>query len=180
MSKLQSIIAMNPLDYINNNHLSYQQVKAINSIISCQTANMGSHRLTCECGHEKIVHNSCYNRHCPICGNFKKEMWIQKQQESLIPGHYFHLVFTIPDSLRSLAYYNQKAIYNLLYSAASKTIIDLSKDKLGVIPGFSLILHTWSQTLMFHPHIHYDKQVVMTRKFTCVANIRRLSDYCFT
>jgi len=148
------MIVMNPLDYINNNHLSYQQVKAINSIISCQTANMGSHRLTCECGHEKIVHNSCYNRHCPICGNFKKEMWIQKQQESLIPGHYFHLVFTIPDSLRSLAYYNQKVIYNLLYSAASKTIIDLSKDKLGVIPGFSLILHTWSQTLMFHPHIH--------------------------
>ncbi len=154
MSKLQSIIAMNPLDYINNNHLNYQQVKAINSIISCQTANMGSHRLTCECGHEKVVHNSCYNRHCPICGNFKKEMWVQKQQESLIPNHYFHLVFTIPDSLRSIAYYNQKIIYNLMYSASSKTITDLSKNKLGAIPGFSLILHTWSQTLMFHPHIH--------------------------
>lgn len=154
MSKLQSIIAMNPLDYINNKGLSFQQVKAINSIIGCQTASMGSHRLTCECGHEKIVHNSCYNRHCPICGNFKKEMWIQKQQESTIPNHYFHLVFTIPNMLRPLAYYNQKAIYNLMYGAASKTLLDLSKEKLGSIPGFSLILHTWSQTLTFHPHLH--------------------------
>lgn len=154
MSKLQSIISMNPIDYISKNNVSYQQCKAINAISSCQTSNMGSHRLTCECGHEKIVHNSCYNRHCPICGNFKKEMWIQKQQESMIPGHYFHLVFTLPDTLRSLAYYNQKIIYDLMYSATSKTILDLSKDKLGIIPGFSLILHTWSQTLIFHPHLH--------------------------
>lgn len=154
MNKLQSIIAINPIDYINSHHLSYQQVKAINAITSCQTSNMGSHRLSCECGHEKVVHNSCYNRHCPICGNFKKEMWIQKQQESLIPNHYFHLVFTIPDSLRSLTYYNQKALYNLMYQATSKTILDLSKSKLGAIPGFSLILHTWSQTMIFHPHLH--------------------------
>ncbi len=79
MNKIQSIISIKPGEYINNNHLSFQQLKAINNIISCQTSNMGSHRLTCECGHEKIVNNSCHNRHCPICGNFKKEMWIQKQ-----------------------------------------------------------------------------------------------------
>ena len=121
---------MNPLDYINNNSMTFQQVKAINLIIACQISGMGSHRLTCECGHEKIVHNSCYNRHCPICGNFKKEMWIQKQEESMIPNHYFHLVFTLPDTLRPLAYYNKKAIYNLMYSAASKTLLEPSKDKL--------------------------------------------------
>jgi len=147
-------MSIKPGEYVNTHHLSYQQLKVINSIISCQTSNMGSHRLTCECSHEKIVNNSCHNRHCPICGNFKKEMWIQKQQESVVPSHYFHLVFTIPSELRAIAYFNQKRFYNLMYHAASKTILDLSKSQLDVIPGFSLILHTWSQTLIFHPHLH--------------------------
>jgi hypothetical protein len=154
MNKLQSIISIKPEEFISNHHVSYQQVKAINNIISCQTSNMGSHKLSCDCGHEKIVHNSCRNRHCPICGNFKKEMWVQKQQESVIPSHYFHLVFTLPSELRSLVYFNQKSLYGLMYNATSKTLLDLSKSQFGVIPGFSLILHTWSQTLMFHPHLH--------------------------
>jgi hypothetical protein len=154
MNKLQFIISIKPEEFISNHHLSYQQVKAINNIISCQTSNMGSHKLSCDCGYEKIVHNSCHNRHCPICGNFKKEMWVQKQQESVIPSHYFHLVFTLPSELRSLVYFNQKSLYGLMYNATSKTLLDLSKSQFGVIPGFSLILHTWSQTLMFHPHLH--------------------------
>jgi hypothetical protein len=154
MNKLQSIISIKPEEFISNHHLSYQQVKVINNIISCQTSNMGSHKLSCDCGHEKIVHNSCHNRHCPICGNFKKEMWVQKQQESVIPSHYFHLVFTLPSELRALVYFNQKSLYDLMYKATSKTLLDLSKSQFGVIPGFSLILHTWSQTLMFHPHLH--------------------------
>ena len=154
MNKLQSIISIKPEDYISNHHLSFQQVKAINSIVSCQTSNMGSHKLSCECGHEKIVHNSCHNRHCPICGNFKKEVWIQKQQESVVPTHYFHLVFTLPQELRSLVYFNQQALYNLMYQSTSKTLLDLSKSQFSIIPGFSLILHTWSQNLIFHPHLH--------------------------
>ncbi len=154
MNKIQAIMSIKPAEYVSTHHLSYQQVKVINNIISCQTSNMGSHRLTCECGHEKIVNNSCHNRHCPICGNFKKEMWIQKQQESVIPSHYFHLVFTVPSELRAIAYFNQKKFYNLMYHAASRTILDLSKNQLDVVPGFSLILHTWSQTLIFHPHLH--------------------------
>lgn len=154
MNKLQSIISHHALNFINNFPLSYQQVKAINAISSCRTPNMGSHTLSCDCGHSKVVHNSCSNRHCPICGTFKKELWIQKQQQALLPSHYFHLVFTVPDSLRMLIYFNQKILFNLLFDATSKTILELSKDKLGVTPGFSLILHTWSQTLMFHPHLH--------------------------
>jgi hypothetical protein len=72
----------------------------------------------------------------------------------LLPSHYFHFVFTVPNTLRSIIYFNQKVLYDLLYDSVSKTILDLSKNELGVIPGFSLILHTWSQTLMFHPHLH--------------------------
>jgi hypothetical protein len=150
MRKIQAVLSYAAMDYISSNYTSYQQVKAINAISSCRTNNAGSHSLTCECGHSKQVSNSCSNRHCPTCGGFSKELWIQKQQESLLPLHYFHLVFTVPDSLRELIYFNQKLLYNLMYDATSKTLIDLSKDKLGVIPGFSLVLHTWSQTLMFH------------------------------
>jgi hypothetical protein len=154
MPKIQAVLSYNAMDYISSNHTSYQQVKAINAISSCRTRNAGSHTLSCECGHEKVVSNSCSNRHCPTCGGFSKELWVHKQQESLLPSHYFHLVFTVPDSLRELIYFNQKLLYNLMYDAASKTLIDLSKNKLGVIPGFSLVLHTWSQTLLFHPHLH--------------------------
>ncbi len=116
---------------------------------------MGSHILACDdCGHQKIVHNSCGNRHCPSCGTLNKEKWVNKQQESLIPVHYFHLVFTVPDDLRPLIYTNQKLLFNLMYDAVSKSILELSKKKLGIVPGFSLLLHTWGQNLMFHPHIH--------------------------
>lgn len=154
MSKIQAVLSYNALDYLANHPASFQQVKAINAISSCRTANMGSHSLSCECGHSKIVSNSCSNRHCPICGGFSKEQWVHKQQESLLPSHYFHLVFTVPDTLRKLIYFNQELLYNLMYDAVSKTLLELSKSKLGVVPGFSLVLHTWSQTLMFHPHIH--------------------------
>lgn len=154
MNKIQSVLSYQAVDYLQSHHTSFQQVKAINAISSCRTSKLGSHTLSCECGHNKIVSNSCSNRHCPTCGGFSKELWIQKQQESLLPSHYFHLVFTVPDALRTLIYFNQKLLYNLMYNAASKTLIDLSKDKLGVTPGFSLVLHTWSQTLMFHPHLH--------------------------
>ncbi|TCK98027.1 transposase-like zinc-binding protein [Natranaerovirga hydrolytica] len=154
MSKIKSILSYNAINYISKFSTSIQQVKAINSIVSCRTPNMGSHKLSCDCGHSKVVSNSCSNRHCPTCGSFKKELWVNKQQESLLPSHYFHLVFTVPDTLRSFIYFNQKILYDLLYDSVSKTILDLSKNELGVIPGFSLILHTWSQTLMFHPHLH--------------------------
>ncbi len=154
MSNIQSIVSSHASGYIASHHTSFQQVKAINAITSCRTSNLGSHTLSCECGHSKIVSNSCSNRHCLACGGFSKELWVQKQQASLLPSHYFHLVFTVPDSVRQLIFLNQKLLYQLMYDAASKTLIDLSKEKVGAIPGFTLVLHTWTQTLMFHPHLH--------------------------
>ena len=115
---------------------------------------MGTHSLSCECGHSKTINNSCGNRHCPVCGTFKRELWVQNQQQSLLPSHYFHLVFTVPDTLNPLIYYNQNQLYNLMYQAASKTLLQLSATNLGVIPGFSLVLHTWGQNLNYHPHLH--------------------------
>mgnify|MGYP002477323884 FL=1 len=77
-----------------------------------------------------------------------------KQQESLLPSHYFHLVFTLPDTLNSFIYFNQKELYSLMYQAASKTLLELSANKFSVTPGFTLVLHTWGQNLGYHPHLH--------------------------
>ena len=79
---------------------------------------------------------------------------MDRQQQSLLPVHYFHLVFTLPDSLRLPVLFNQQPLFDLFYQAASRTLLKLAAQKSGVIPGFSLILHTWSQTLAFHPHLH--------------------------
>ncbi len=153
-SKIQHILSAATVEYISNHHVSFQQVKALNAIGSCQTKNMGTHSLSCECGHSKTVNNSCGNRHCPTCGSFKKEMWVQNQQQSLLPSHYFHLVFTLPDTLNPLIFYNQKELYDLMYQTASSTLLELSAEKHGVTPGFSLVLHTWGQNLNYHPHLH--------------------------
>jgi hypothetical protein len=153
-SKIQRILSAATVEYIHNNHVSFQQVKALNAIGSCRTKNMGTHSLSCSCGHMKTINNSCGNRHCPVCGSFKKELWVMKQQESLLPSHYFHLVFTLPDTLNSFIYFNQKELYSLMYQAASKTLLELSADKFGVTPGFTLVLHTWGQNLGYHPHLH--------------------------
>ena len=153
-SKIQRILAAGTVEYIHSHHVSYQQVKALNAISSCRTKNMGTHSLSCTCGHTKTINNSCGNRHCPVCGSIRRERWILKQEQSLLPSHYFHLVFTLPDSLNPLIFNNQPELYNLMYEAASKTILDLSKSNHGIIPGFSLVLHTWGQNLSYHPHIH--------------------------
>lgn len=105
-------------------------------------------------GHEKRVHNSCGNRHCPSCGTLDKEKWLHNQQKALLPTHYFHLVFTLPHELNDLIYYNQKLLYNLMYNAVSKTILELSLKEQTTRPGFTLLLHTWGQTLSYHPHLH--------------------------
>lgn len=155
LTKIQSIFAEHGGSYIREHAVSMRQLRALNAITFCKTSNMGSHVLCCDdCGHEKVVYNSCGNRHCPCCGALNKEKWLHKQQESLLPVHYFHLVFTLPDDLRPLIYCNQRRLYNLMYSAVSDTIKELSAERLGTVPGFSLLLHTWGQTLCFHPHIH--------------------------
>lgn len=155
MSKIQSIFRNHAASYVSSFHLSFEQLKTINDLCACKTSAKGTHILTCsDCGHEKRVHNSCGNRHCPTCGTLDKERWLHNQQLSLLPIHYFHLVFTMPHELNDLIYYNQKLLYPLMYHAVSRTITQLSIKNLKTVPGFSLLLHTWGQTLSFHPHLH--------------------------
>jgi hypothetical protein len=127
----------------------------MHAIEICRTSALGGHRDVCDdCGHIKISYNSCRNRHCPKCQFLKKEQWLEARQKELLPIPYFHVVFTIPEELRSLALRNQVVVYHILFKAAAHTLIELASTRLGVQPGLIAVLHTWGQNLMDHPHLH--------------------------
>jgi len=143
--------------YIKSKKLPSNILKALYSIRDCRTAALGGHVYECdECGETRISYNSCRNRHCPKCQTYAKEMWIYERSKALLPTHYFHIVFTIPEQLNSLTLFNQKEMYSILFTAVSETLLELAKDKeyLNADIGFTTILHTWGQNLMYHPHIH--------------------------
>lgn len=157
MSSLQEIIEIHGENYIKNNKLPANVLRALYSIQYCKTASLGGHIYECnECGETTIAYNSCRNRHCPKCQAYAKELWIYERSKSLLPTHYFHIVFTIPEQLNSLVLFNQKELYSILFTSVSETLLELAKDKkyLGAEIGFTSILHTWGQNLMNHPHIH--------------------------
>jgi hypothetical protein len=131
--------------------------RVMRAIEICRTAVLGGHVDRCEaCGHQRISYNSCRNRHCPKCQFLKTERWIEARKEDLLPIPYFHVVFTLPEELRSTALANQRVIYGLLFQAASQSLIELARDEkyLGATIGLTAVLHTWSQTLVHHPHMH--------------------------
>lgn len=137
--------------------LSPQQAKTSRDIMSCKTATLGGHASLCEeCGHLAIRYNSCRNRHCPLCQGIKKDIWVDKRSKDILHAPYFHNVFTIPKELHPLIYQNQELLYNLLYKAVAQTLMELSQDSkyLGAQIGFFSLLHTWSQDLHYHPHLH--------------------------
>jgi len=134
-----------------------RHVRAMRAIELCRTARLGGHVDKCDhCGALRVSYNSCRNRHCPKCQGLDKERWLEARKRDLLPTRYFHVVFTLPASLRPLALRNQRALYNILFRAASETLKTLTQDPrhLGAEVGFIAVLHTWSQTLIDHPHLH--------------------------
>ena len=134
-----------------------RHLRTMHAIEICRTSELGGHVDECDhCGALRISYNSCRNRHCPKCQCLDKERWLEARKKDLLATGYFHVVFTIPDKLRPIALRNQRVIYNLLFRAVSKTLKELARDPkhLGADIGFIAILHTWTQTLMDHPHIH--------------------------
>ena len=144
-------------DYIDKHKLSKEQWQVFNAIRNCKTKNLGYHIFTCEeCGEEYFGFNSCRNRHCPMCQAYAKEKWIQNESSYLLNSKYFHIVTTVPYELNEIFLYNQKICYNILFKATSESILELGEDPkwLGAKVGITSILHTWGQTMEFHPHIH--------------------------
>lgn len=157
MIEVQDIFQQYGAAYREKHKLPLHVLKAMNAIEKCRTAALGAHADTCDsCGFQKISYNSCRNRHCPKCQTISKEKWIYDRKFDLLDIQYFHIVFTIPDTLNTIAFQNQKVVYDILFRAVSETLLELSADKkhLGAKIGFTQVFHSWGQNLCFHPHIH--------------------------
>jgi len=128
-------------------HLNLSQLKVMSAIVSCRTAVLGGHVEGCtKCDHTKIAYNSCRNRHCPKCQGAAARDWLAKRQEDLLPVGSFHVVFTLPHEIGDIAWYNKTVIYDLLFKAASQTLMTIAADPrhLGARIGITAVLHTCS------------------------------------
>jgi len=142
----------------NRKWISWKHVKVLLAIARCRTAALGGHLDECtRCGHRATIsYNSCRNRHCPKCQTAAREQWIAARQRELLPTRYVHVVFTLPHRLAPLALQNKKVLYDLLFRSSAETLLEVARDPrhLGAEIGFFTVLHTWSQKLRLHPHVH--------------------------
>ena len=144
--------------YRRNKTLPYDHIKVMHRIETCRTAALGGHVEQCDqCAFERIAYNSCRDRHCPKCQSMAKERWLNDRKAELLPCGYFHLVFTLPHDLNPIILCNKTVTFQILFTAVSQTLQAFAKDpqwKLEGRLGFISVLHTWSQTLLDHFHLH--------------------------
>jgi len=146
-------------EYLTTNDFNGWQRRVLFALMKCRTAALGGHIDKCNhvaCGTLHLSYNSCRNRHCPKCQGHKREEWISKREEDLLPIGYYHVVFTLPCELNALALYNSKLVYNTLFKTAWAVIKGFGEnpDYLGAQTGMISILHTWGQNMSLHPHLH--------------------------
>ena len=137
--------------------LSSQQRKAFRDIGACRTAALGEFVQQCDhCAHQVIEYRSCRNRHCPKCHRRARDQWLADRAEELLPVTYSHVIFTLPHELAPLALQNPRVVYGILFRAVAEALLEMAADpkRLGARLGFLAVLHTWSQQLQAHPHIH--------------------------
>jgi hypothetical protein len=138
-------------------HLNLVQLKVMTAIENCRTAALGGHVEACEdCWHWRIAYNSCRNRHCPKCQGAAARTWLAEREADLLPVGYFHVVFTLPVEIGDIAFQKKAVIYDLLFKAASETMMIIAGDPkhLGARIGITAVLHTWGSAMTHHPHVH--------------------------
>lgn len=131
--------------------------RALRDILACRTPALGGHVYECDqCRYVHYACHSCRNRSCPKCHAADTQQWIDKRREELLPVPYFHVVFTIPHELHAIARSNQSVFYSALMHSAAQALIKLCADPryLGGLIGLMAVLHTWTRTLVYHPHVH--------------------------
>jgi len=144
--------------YRDSHALTSGQRRVMRDIEACRTAVLGGHVDRCaQCGHQsEPSYNSCRNRHCPKCQCLRQAAWVEQRMQRILPTSYFHVVFTVPAELRDLALYNRRWFFDQLFRAASQALLQLGRDpeRLGAQIGLTAVLHTWTRSLRFHPHLH--------------------------
>jgi predicted Zn-ribbon and HTH transcriptional regulator len=156
--EVADILRLYGQNYRQSNALSYAKIKVMHHIEVCRTAELGGHVEQCNrCGFERNAYNSCRDRHCPKCQTLTKEQWLNDRKAELLPCGYFHLVFTLPHDLNPIILCNKRVSLQILFASVSETLQAFAKDpqwRLEGKLGFIAVLHTWSQTLMDHFHLH--------------------------
>ena len=143
--------------YRQTHSLPLHHHRAMQAIEACRTPLLGGVVEWCDqCQYSHTRYRSCRNRHCPKCQGAARAQWLAQRTAELLPTEYFHVVFTLPAEIAAIAFYNQEAVYHMLFRIVAETLLSITADpqRLGVESGFFAILHTWGQNLHFHPHLH--------------------------
>jgi Putative transposase/Transposase zinc-binding domain len=137
--------------------LSTAQRRVMTAIEVCRTAALGGHLERCDCCHyERPCYSSCRDRHCPKCQSLARAEWVEKRTAEVLQTHYFHVVFSVPEQIASIAYQNKEVVYGILFRATAESLSTIAADPehMGAEIGFFAVLHSWGQNLLFHPHLH--------------------------
>lgn len=131
--------------------------RVMRALLACRTAQLGGHVESCDsCDYQRISYNSCRNRHCPKCQGSRQAQWLEDRADDLLPVEYFHVVFTVPEEIAAIALQNKRTVYGILFAASAAALRTIAADEahLGAKIGFVSVLHTWTQDLRHHPHVH--------------------------
>jgi hypothetical protein len=145
-------------ELVHSHALTPEQQRVLSDITRCRTAALGGHLEVCrDCGLERPVYDSCCNRHCPKCQALAAQRWLDRRLDRLLDTHYFHVTFTLPAELRGFARCHPQLVYDLLFQAATSTLLELGRDPhwLGAQLGITAVLHTWSRKLHWHSCARY-------------------------
>ena len=138
-------------------HLGRVERRVMSAIELCRTAALGGHVEGCRaCGTVRVAYNSCRNRHCPKCQGAVARDWLAARAADLLPVPYFHVVFTLPPEIAAITFQNKRVVYGILFRTAAETLRFIAADPkhLGAGIGLIAVLHSWGQTLSYHPHLH--------------------------
>ena len=153
--EIADVVRVHGKAFAESHVVTPEQAAVLRAITSCRTAALGGHLDVClDCGHERPSYNSCRNRHCPKCQALAQAKWIAEREARILPTLHFHVVFTIPSELRPLARFRREEVFDLLFKAAARTLLELGRERLSAELGATMVLHTWTRDLRFHPHVH--------------------------
>lgn len=152
--ELADIVEAHRASLEESTRLGAEQRRVLTDIARCRTAALGGHLDVCDgCGYQRPSYNSCRNRHCPKCQALAQQRWIELQHRRLLDAPHFHVVFTLPEELRPLAKAAPRVIYDQLFRCAGATLREFASTR-QLLLGATLVLHTWTKELHFHPHVH--------------------------
>jgi hypothetical protein len=169
-----------------------RQREVLQALLTCRTPALGGALHYCpHCDHRHFSYHSCNDRHCPQCGGQDAQQWLDENAALLLPVNYFLVTFTVPEGLRRWIRSHPRLGYDLLLAASSQALQDLAQNpkRLGATLGLLGVLHTWTRTLEYHPHVHYlvpggglslDQRQWIASRPRFLLPVKALSDRCRT